>query len=143
MRIRPFQEEDREKVLDLCDEFWSKNFPMWPFDRDHTTQRLDLYLSTGVCLVLDDISGLMLLTVNSLPCSPILTAADVMWYVNEKNRSNGAGLELLDATIRYCKKQGITSLSMALMESSNPERARKIYEERGFKLRETTYHMVI
>ncbi len=143
MRVRPFEESDREKVLDLCDEFWTKNFGYaYPFDRDHTNDKLDIFLFKGACIVLDDVSGLILLAVDTLPCNPTPVACDVMWYVKEGSRGD-SGMQLLNAAINFCQLNKIESLSMAYMESSTPKRIKKIYEENGFVLKETTYHKVI
>lgn len=139
MIIRPYQKSDKEKALDLCDEFWTKNFgAKYPFDREHTSQKFDLFMHEGACFVLDDLSGLILLAVNTLPCNPAPVAADVMWYVSEKSRG-GAGRELLQTAIRYCELCGIKELSMAHMQSSAPEIAESILTENGFVLKETTF----
>lgn len=139
MIVRPYTEDDRDKVLDLCDEFWTKNFgAQYPYNRAHTSDKLSVFLSSGACIVADDISGLILLSVCSLPCNPAPAAADVMWYV-KPNARGCLGKSLLEAAIRYCEVAGIGTLSMAHMQSSNPETIAKIYDKMGFVLKETTY----
>lgn len=137
--IRPYQDADKEAVLALCKEFWAASQDC-EFDANHTSDKLDLFLSSGVCLVSDSdgVDGFILLVVSTMLCSGEKIAAEVAWFVRPDAR-NGSGLSLLKVAIDYCKIADIKKLSMMYMESSMPEKIAKIYGKMGFRLEETTY----
>lgn len=138
--IRPYQEKDKLKVLELCNEFWRSSCAneYGDYDHEHTSNKLDQLLSSGACIVCGDIDGFILLVETTALCSQKIIAAEVAWYVRPTARG-GAGIKLLEAAINYCELKGIHALSMVYMQSSMPESIAKIYDKLGFKLKETTY----
>lgn len=138
--IRPFEESDRNKILALCEAFWSASCEaeMGAFDLKHTSEKLDLYLSCGACLVTGEADGFILICESTSLCNANPIAAEVAWYVSPDSRG-GAGIELLKAAFRYCELKGIHTLSMIYMQSSMPEAIVKIYDRMGLTLRESTY----
>lgn len=138
--IRPYQQEDKPLLIELCREFWNascvENFG--EFSESHTAQKLDHYLENGVCLVTKDIKGFILLVESTNLCNPNPIAAEVAWYVSPLCRG-GLGVALLKAAIRYCEIKNIKTLSMMYMQSSMPESIVKIYDKMGLTLSETTY----
>lgn len=137
--IRPYNESDREKLLELCKEFWVGTcLEYGDFDYEHTATKLDLYLDNGICLVADDVSGFILLCETTALCSNTPIAAEVAWYVTPSARGR-SGIDLLNAAFKYCEVKGIKLLSMMYMESSMPASIERIYKKAGMTLRETTY----
>lgn len=137
--IRPYQESDKPKLIELCREFWDASCAdMGEFDLAHTSEKLNQMISSGCCIVSDDVCGFILLVESTNLCNPDPVAAEVAWYVSPSSRG-GAGMELLNAAFRYCEVKGIKALSMMYMESSMPESIKKIYDRMGLTLRETTY----
>lgn len=138
--IRPYQKDDKPKLLALCREFWQQTCAseLGDFDEDHTSEKLDQLLSGGACIVCGDVDGFILLIESTALCSSKVVAAEVAWYVRPAARG-GDGVRLLNAAIKYCQIKGVHALSMMYMQSSMPESIAKIYDKLGFELRETTY----
>lgn len=137
--IRPYKKSDKPKLIELCREFWeSSSLDLGSFDYDHTSQKLDHIISTGACIVSDNVDGFILLVESTNLCNSRSICAEVAWYVTPSARG-GLGIKLLDAAIRYCQIKGVSCLSMMFMQSSMPESIEKIYGKLGFELRETTY----
>lgn len=137
--IRPYKESDKEKLLSLCEEFWASTCgDLCEFEREHTSSKLDQFISSGACIVSDHVDGFILLVESSNLCNSQTICAEVAWYVSPESRG-GLGVQLLNAAIRYCTIKGVSSLSMMFMQSSMPDSIERIYDKLGFKLRETTY----
>lgn len=138
--IRPFKESDRDRVLSLCEEFWTASCAdeYGEYEEGHTSNKLSEILSSGACFVTNDVSGFILLVESTNLCNPGKVAAEVAWYVTP-NARGGDGIALLKTAIRYCELKEISSLSMMYMQSSMPESIVKIYDKMGLIKRETTY----
>ena len=138
--IRPYQDSDKGKLMELCREFWEASCAddLGEFDELHTSSNIDAILSRGVCFVTDNVDGFIMLSESCNLCNPRPIAAEVAWYVSPASRG-GSGLKLLKAAFSYCELKNIKCLSMMYMQTSMPESIRDIYVKLGLELRETTY----
>ena len=138
--IRPYQLSDNTQVLSLCKEFWEASCvdDLGPFDLEHTREKLEQMIGSGICLVTEDVTGFIIIIESTNLCNPRPIAAEVAWYVTPSAR-RGAGIKLLKAAFNYCELKKISALSMMFMQSSMPESIVKIYDRMGMTLRETTY----
>jgi GNAT superfamily N-acetyltransferase len=65
---------------------------------------------------------------------------EVLWWVDPSHRKTGAGLALLDAIEARAKAIGVSKWVMLdLVREGSDDRARMIYEQRGYRLRERAY----
>lgn len=66
--------------------------------------------------------------------------SEVLWWVDPPYRKTGAGLALLDAIEERARELGLAKWTMMdLVREGSDDRARKIYELRGYQLRERAY----
>ena len=61
--------------------------------------------------------------------------------VNEKNRGNGIGKELLEYVKKYAKENGCTDIYLTVNKEN--KNAIKVYEKFGFKVKNIAYSMQI
>jgi GNAT superfamily N-acetyltransferase len=64
-------------------------------------------------------------------------AVECFWFVNEADR--GKGLLLLDAYESWAKSEGCDKMALIHLEDSFPDKLKKLYERKGYKLVESHY----
>lgn len=105
-----------------------------------------LLLDTGVVLVAEREGQLLgvvgLSLVPFLFNRSVITAHEVMWWVDEEHRDSGAGVALLRAIEPACRAKGASAIQMLHLATS-PRQAGVLYRRLGFSLSETLYFKVL
>lgn len=144
--IRLAKIEDFDAILDMSAEFWCHTQFSEPFDREHTLNMVKMSYDHGLLVVVDDngVCG-FLAAIKSplLGSSRAWMATELAWYVKPENRGKLVGVELVKLFERLCVSQEVKYVNMAFMETSMPERVRRLYEIMGYKLQETVYTKVL
>lgn len=71
----------------------------------------------------------------------VVTAHEVMWWVDPDDRESGAGVALLRAIIPACRERGARAIQMMRMIDSPPQ-ADVLYRRLGFEPSECSYTLV-
>lgn len=140
------EEEDFDAILDMCAEFWLSTQFKEPFDRAQARLMVEASYSHGLLAVSDEngiIGFIAAIKSPLLASTSSMMATELAWWVDPKNRHSKAGIDLVKYLERLCKKQGVSYLNMAFMETSMPERIKKLYVSMGYSLQETVYTKVI
>ena len=146
MPVRLATEDDFDAILDMCAEFWQHTQFSEPFDRDHTLNMVEMSYDHGLLCVAEDdeISGFI-----AAIKSPLLGSAEawmateLAWYVKPEKRGTLHGIQLIELLEHLCEQDRVKYLNMAFMETSMPEKVKKLYQSLGYALQETVYTKVI
>lgn len=68
-----------------------------------------------------------------------MMAVETFWYVVPEYRNSLGGAQLYDSFERWAAEQGCEILAMIHMIDSSPEKLRKLYEKKGYRLAEQHY----
>jgi GNAT superfamily N-acetyltransferase len=143
--IRIATEDDIPSILLLCEEFWAYTIYDEAFNADHTRLMVDMALDHGLLAVLDAgtivgfVAGIKSALLGS---TQALTGTELAWWISPDHRKGRNGIKLMLFIEDLARKQGIKYWNMISMESSDPERANKIYEKLGYVKSETSYTKV-
>lgn len=141
--IRLATEKDFPVILDMCGRFWQHTLYSEPFDRDHTEIMVSLaheHKLLGVAEVNDQVIGfLAAIKFPLLANRETFGGTEVAWWVEPEFRQGTRGIKLLNFMEKQAKEQGIKYWTMVSMESSEPEKAAKIYQHLNYKRSETSY----
>ena len=140
--IRKATPQDFDVILDMASEFWRHTQFDEPFDREHTLNVVQLCYDQDLLIVAEDdgICGFIAAIKTPLLCSSLSKAAtELAWYVTPKKRGTLHGIRLIEDLESLCIEQEVKYLSMAFMETSMPEKVKKLYESLGYTLQETLY----
>ena len=144
--IREANPEDFESILDMCAVFWNHTQFDEPFDREHTRKMVQMSWDHELLIVVDDngIHGFMAAIKSPLlGSSKAWMATELAWWVNPEKRGKMYGVGLVSTLERLCIEQEVKYLSLAYMQTSMPEKIRKMYELFGYELQETLYTKVL
>lgn len=116
-----------------------------PFDRESLVQHVEWIIEgeNTVAFVFDDeqvgiigiVAGIYFPTFWD---SEHISASELWWFVDSEFREAGVGTALMDALESWAMDRGANRLSMMLIADIAPG-VEKIYEKKGYTLREQTY----
>lgn len=69
----------------------------------------------------------------------VTVGSELVWWVEPKHRSSGAGLALLKGIESAAKGAGVDVWAMVLLDSVDPEKVDKIYRKMGYSPAERSY----
>jgi len=145
MNIRLAQSGDKERVLEMAQNFYSVSGyeEHIPFDRETCADLFDTSMSMGLCSVAEDheIVGFVLgIAAPALMNKNYLMGCELAWWVEPAYRGH-VGIDLLKQIEDSARKLGLRMWSMVALETQNPEMVEKIYLDSGYTKTERTYTM--
>lgn len=145
--IRKATSKDIESIVLMSREFWKHTQFNEPFDDSRARYHIELSLSHGLLLVLDDggyVCGFIAAIKNFLLASKkALFAIELGYWINKDHRKGRQGIQLIKGLEGEAKNQGVKYLSMVSMIDSNDKHSSRIYEILGYELKEKTYTKVL
>lgn len=142
--IRPATTSDIPEILEMGRRFYgTTSYAGWADFDDGSVQALVEYLiKDGVLLVADidgRLAGMVGLIVTPFAFNAsLLSAHEVVWWVNPESQSAGVGKALLAAIEPACRERGCRSIQMICLASSPPQ-ASAIYERHGYVSTESCF----
>lgn len=141
MKVATF--EDLTEIADMSMKFMETT-GYAPYADRTTIERLIAGLITGEqnekIIIFQSGVGFLAGCVVPFLFGPHLLATEIAWWVEPKERGNGAGIEFLAAFEYWAKeKAGCSMISMVCLEDKLGE----VYEKRGYKLYERAYMKVL
>lgn len=144
MGIRLATEEDFDQIISMCSEFWGQSGMEVEFQPEQARAMLYVSLDHGLLAVENNLNGFI--SAIKGPCignADYIMATELAWWINPNYRGKMLGVQLLKYLEKLCISQGVHRLNMLFMETSMPDRIKKLYERFGYKLQETTYYKVL
>lgn len=139
--IRPATHDDIPRLIEMGREFFdSLQYPeAGKYNPNFVSATFSnlIDMRDGVLLVDDNVNGAVGALIYPFYMTGRRTAQELFWWVDPGHR--GIGKNLLVALEEYVKSEGVTSLVMLAMESSEPDRVGKVYERAGYRPMERTY----
>lgn len=143
IEIRLATVADESQLLDMGAEFYAVTaYPeRAPYDRE-TVRELIRLMHQGV-FVVADCDGVLLGMVGLIVTpflfnASVLSAHEVMWWVDPAAVGNGIGGRLLSAAETVARERGAVIMQMIHLPASPPAAA-KLYERAGFTQSEVSY----
>ena len=148
MKVRAAHPSDRLAVLEMGRQFYATAYysQFAQYDDEAVLGLIDTMIGSGVLLVADngdELIGMVGLCVVPFLFNPsILSACEVMWWVDPTQRKTGAGVALLRGVEPAVREKGAQVIQMIHLESS-PAQAGALYERLGFERKEHSYMKVL
>lgn len=144
--IRDGVPEDFKSIIDCCEKFWAHTIHDETFHRDHALCAIRLAYEHELLAVvdIDGVVGFMACVSSYLLASKeALVATELAWWLDEDQRGNGVGIELMNYMESKGRGKGIKYWNMVAMQSSMPEAVEKMYLDNGYVKNETIYMKVL
>lgn len=143
MIIRQAQASDKERVLEMAQNFYSVSGyeNTIPFDYETCSGLFDMALGMGLVSVAesDQVVGFVLgIAMPSMMNKNYLIGCELAWWVEPHCRGK-VGIQLLRHIESSAQKLGLAMWSMMSLESQNPEMIEKIYINSGYEKTENTF----
>lgn len=146
--IRAAKDKDIPSVIELAREFWKHTlYKNEEFQPEMVEAMFKSCMENNLAFVFSHSDGII-----GFICAikgPLLANVDIMiatelaWWVKPKYRASGAGIFLLRALEKEALSQGVKYFNMVVMESSLPEKVKKIYSNLGYNKNESVYTKII
>lgn len=146
VRVRDATPDDAPELMRFARAFYDAALASEgiPFD-ERTAARMYLGMLRMRLLLIAEIDGGAVGVVGGTS-GPYLAndayhvGSELLWWVDPAARKTGAGLALLDAVEARARELGLVKWNMMdLVREGSDDRARKIYEQRGYRLVERAY----
>ena len=128
-------------VLLMAESFWALTRYAEPFDPGHVCKIVHHCLEANLLLVLEvegRVEGFAAAHLGPLLGNgATLQGLELAYWVNPGAR--GRGRDLLRQLERAARQAGAKYLNMVAMESSDPEKAERLYKALGYEKAETIY----
>lgn len=130
----------------MCREFWKVTAYDVPSDDDSMMVYINIAFDHGMLAVIDD-GGVVGFCAGCK--APLMGNANYMmgvelaWWVNPDHRNGKDAIGLMKFIEKRAKDAGVHYWNMVAMESSDPDRACKIYERLGYQKTERQYMKVL
>jgi GNAT superfamily N-acetyltransferase len=72
-----------------------------------------------------------------------IVAQELFWWVDEKSRKSGVGIEILKQAEDLAKEYGATVMMMLSINELDGDRVNKLYERLGYKQREQSFMRIL
>lgn len=144
MHIRPANEADIPAIVRMSACFYPTTcYPaLAPMDEASVIGVARFCMDGGVMLVAEDEAGVCgmvgLVVAPFMFNATLMTAQEVVWWVDPEAQGKGAGKALLAAIEPACRAKGVAAIVMVHMANSPPQAA-ALYERMGFEHTESTY----
>ena len=138
--IRQLEVEDIDKAIPLFEEFCKESLSDYgiPVDVEHLTKLANIYKDNTLIIESGDkLVGIISGAVVDMPAGGKKVYQELVWYVLASHRRYG--IKLLNTLEEKCKKEGIDSIIMSLMQNSKSNKLENFYNKRGFRLVEKQY----
>lgn len=146
--IRPATENDLRRIVEMSEKFYATT-SYAKFAQFHPSSVAVLattLIHYGVMLVAEvegKVIGMVGLVVTPFMFNTtILSAHEVVWWVEPEYQGSKIGHSLLTAIEPACKSRGCKLIQMVTLSNSPPQAA-GLYEKAGYKHTETSYTKVI
>jgi len=144
MIVRHAAREDLRAVLALLRQFFAfagleRDLGMRP-DPAYGARLFAAHVerSDMCCLVLDDVSGVLMASASEHPFGQVRIAKETLWWIAPESRSAASARFMLDAYETWAREQGCACVGMAALANGSSIVGR-MYERRGYRPMETHY----
>lgn len=145
MIIRPMDPIDMPEMIEHGHTWWAETHfgKHVSYDPSSLLAVLRRSAAEGLAIVAEQqfqvVGFICGITAPCLANHAILMGNEVFWWVHPSHRGSGVGTKLLSAIESAAKTAGCAYWSMMCMQSHDPERAGRIYEQAGYSWTERTY----
>lgn len=143
MRLFEATSADVPRIMECAREFTAL-LPDCPLNENHYRLFWERELSSkkGIIYLLEH-EGVIVGGIGGIASPDLLTgklsAVELFWYVKPDYRKGLWPIRLLKCFEEWAKLKGCATISMILMEASQPAEMRHFYERAGYSLLETQY----
>lgn len=133
-------------LIPLAENFAKEAGYPGEFNRDSFLDFCTALMAMGRILVAEKdgkIVGALGFFVNPDPFTGVLTASEVFWFVDAKNRNSKIGRELFDAFELTAMTMGVEKLVMVALDNSESHKLKTFYESAGYKPVEQSFWKVL
>lgn len=148
MHIRRATRDDIEGLIEMGAKFFAVSGydDIATYDQTSCEILCEQLLAMGIILVAEHderMVGMVGVVLSPFPMDRSkLIANEVMWFVEDGKRANGAGVALLRSIARETKAAGCCALFMLHLANSPPQ-AKMLYERLGYRYVEASYMKVL
>lgn len=144
MKIRPAVAADIPTIVEMSRKFYeTTTYTAHAAMCDESVARLSETLADNHVLLVAEIDGrasgmIGMFVAPNMFNNAVLTAHEVVWWVEPSALGAGTGRALIESAIAECKARGCAAVQMVTLSTSPPQAA-ALYQKLGFVHSESSY----
>ena len=137
--------DDMPELLRMGESFFNASgySDITTFNKKDTKDLLGRLIDDGLLLTDGKTSMLGFVVFPMFMNNQTIVAQELFWWVDEKSRKSGIGIEILKRAEDLAKEYGATVMMMLSINELDGDRVNKLYERLGYKQREQSFMRIL